>query len=366
MHFRRRSGTLIGDSSELFFPIPILTVLVGILLLVGGEVSQAAGSEDSTEACLYVPNQRGASVTVLDGEAKPQATVDLTDHGFSEHSMPHQVVAGPDGAWYVTLAGDGYVAKYDRNNQLVTKKKFEAPGMIALDSARERVYVSRALSAVNPPTSLGVFRTSELEQIDEVDIFVSRPHALAVDSLTGRVYSASLDGNRIAAFDPTVRKVEVTNVEGMSGGFVGLDTSPDGTRLVATTQQTDELLAFDTEALTVEKVASVSVAPGPYDVRYSPDGRSVWFPNQDAGSVTRVNVRTWEVATVVENDAFIQPHGVAVASDSRAVYISSHGMSKLKTTPSNGSVALIDASNGAVRRVTEVGSYAAAIGLGAR
>jgi DNA-binding beta-propeller fold protein YncE len=157
-------------------------------------------------------------------------------------------------------------------------------------------------------------------------------------------------------------EVEVTNVEGMSGGFVGLDTSPDGTRLVATTQQTDQLLAFDTDSLALEQVAAVSVASGPYDVRYSPDGASVWFPNQDANVVTRVDPHTWKVATVVEHASFEQPHGVAVAPGSRTVYISNHGMSELKASPSNGSVAMIDAVEGTVRQVTEVGPYAAAIG----
>lgn len=65
----------------------------------------------------------------------------------------------------------------------------------------------------------------------------------------------------------------------MSGGVVGLDTSPGGERLVATTQQTDEPVAFDTGSLDLEQVASVSDGSGPYDVRYSPVGTSVWFPN---------------------------------------------------------------------------------------
>lgn len=348
----------------------VLAVLV-IDLTLGGlhpppATTLTSVSPDSTAPRLYVPNQRGASISVLSGEGRLLTTVDLTDHGFSGHAMPHEVLVAPDGSWYVTLAGEGSVAMFDRENQLVSKTKFEAPGMIRLDHPRGRVYVSRALSAVHPPTSLGVFRASDLERIDEVGIFISRPHALAIDSLSGRVYSASLDGNRIAAFNPTSKEVEVTNVEGVSGGFVGLDTSPDGSHLVATTQQTDELLAFDTDSLALEQVASVSVAAGPYDVRYSPDGQSVWFPNQDANTVTRIDPRTWEVATVVEHESFEQPHGVAVAPNNRTVYISSHGMSELKASPSNGSVAVIDAARGTVRRVTEVGPYAAALGRGGR
>jgi hypothetical protein len=47
---------------------------------------------------VYVPNQMGASISVLDGSGDPVATVDLVPLGFSEHAMPHQVAAQPDGA----------------------------------------------------------------------------------------------------------------------------------------------------------------------------------------------------------------------------------------------------------------------------
>jgi len=324
----------------------------------------AAAPADSTGLRLYVPNQRGASISVLDGTGKLLETVDLTEYGFSKRAMPHQVVVAPDGnAWYVTLVGERTVAKFNRDHELVAKATFEAPGMIGLDPVRDRVYVSRALSVVSPPTSLGVFRASDLTLLQETDIFVSRPHALAVDSITGRVYSASLSGSRIAALDPMAGEVEVTNVEGLSGGFVGLDTSPDGTRLVATTQQTDQLLAFDTDSLALKQVAAVSVAAGPYDVRYSPDGRSVWFPNQEANTVTQVSTHEWAVTGVVESDGFAQPHGVVVTPDSRTVYVTSHGMSGLEAAPANGTLAVIDATSGSVKRITEVGPYAAAPGL---
>lgn len=341
-----------------------LSVLVLGALQSLPATTSASVSPDSTTPRLYVPNQRGASISVLNDAGKVLTTVDLTAHGFPSHAMPHQVIGGPNGSWYVTLSGAGYVAKFDQQHNLVAKTKVEAPGMIALDADRDRLYVSRALSAVRPPTSLGVFRTSDLQKLDAIDVFISRPHALAVDSLTGRVYSASLDGPRIATFAPASEDVRVKTVENLSGGFVGLDTSPDGTRLVATTQQTNELLAFNSEVLPLDKIASISVASGPYDVRYSPNGQSVWFPNQDAGTVTRVNPQTWTVASVIEHEAFVQPHGVAVAPNTRTVYISNHGMSELNASPSNGSVALIDATNESVRRVTSVGPYAAALGRG--
>lgn len=349
-----------------FLSLPWAALLAAALALPSvppAPASIQAAPSDSSDVRLYVPNQRGASISVLDGAGRALTTVDLTEHGFSDHAMPHEVVVSPTtGAWYVTLAGDGYVAMFDRDNQLVKRTQFEAPGMIGVDHTRNRVYVSRSLSAVSPPKSLGVFRASDLELLEEPYIFISRPHALSIDSVSGRVYSASLDGSQIAGLDHTTDEVEIARVDDMSGGFVGLDSSPDGTRLVATTQQTAQLLAFDSHSLALEQIAAVPVEPGPYDVRFSPDGQSVWFPNQTANTVTKVDARSWEVAAVVRSHAFVRPHGVAISPDSRVVYVTSHGMEALRARPENGTLTLIRGSDGTVRQVTAVGPFAAALG----
>lgn len=344
----------------------------------GGNTPVTASRErtDSTAPRLYVPNQSGPSISVLDGAGTVLTTIDLRALGFTAHAMPHQVAAAPDGsAWYVTLAGDGYVLKFDRDNRLVAKAPLALPGMIVLDPRRDRLYVSRALMAVHPPSSLGVLRASDLTLVDEPDILISRPHALAVDTVTGRVYAGSLDANQIATLE-TEGRVSVTTLPGPPHGFVGLATSPDGRRLVATTQITNQLLAFETaDPRTLGQIAAVPVAPGPYDVAYSPDGLSVWVPDQRADCATQVDTRTWTVAAVVRGDGFAEPHGVAVTPDSRTVYITNHGRllaeSAAPGVPSgpdapraNGTVVVIDAPTHAIRTVAEVGPFAAAPGLG--
>jgi DNA-binding beta-propeller fold protein YncE len=353
-----------------------LAAIVGLGLLVGAVASESMAPWEAQSAVrLYVPNQMGASVSVLDGDGRVLQNVDLRALGFSEHAMPHQVVA--DGsAWYVTLAGDGWVLKFDTDNHLVAKTRVDEPGMVVLDAGRDRLYVSRALGAVNPARSLAVLRASDLQLLDEPDIFIPRPHALAVDTVTGRVYSGSLGTNQIAAYDPGTERASITTFEGPPQSFVGLATSPDGRQLVATTQITDRLLAFDaTDPVRLTPLASVAVGALPYDVAYSPDGRAVWFPNQRAGTVTRVDTRSWTVTAVVRHAAFQEPHGVAVSADGRTVYVSSHGRTMMEpahpaaaghdmaTSRANGTLAVLDAVSAEVRSVTEVGPYAAALGL---
>jgi len=331
-----------------------------------GKLAPAGHAASAPEELrLYAPNQKGASVSVLDGHGRGLTTVHLPERGFSSHPEPHQVAASGDGSsWYVTLVGDDYVAKFDHRHRPVGRARFEAPGMLVLDEGRDRLYVSRALAAVDPPSSLGVFRASDLELLEEVEVFVSRPHGLAVDSVSGRVYAASVDANRIAVYDPADGRVEVKAVPEAPNGFVGLDTSPDGSRLVATAQIVDRLLAFDVggpEGL--RRVATVPVEPGPYDVAYSPDGRFVWFPNQRADAVTRVETGGWTVDAVVRSEGFVEPHGVILSPDGRRAYVTSPGRPGDGPSRSAGTVVVLDAERGTVRAVTETGPYTTAPGL---
>jgi DNA-binding beta-propeller fold protein YncE len=340
----------------------------------------ALTSTAATQALrVYVPNQMGASISVLDGGGRLIETVDLVALGFTPHAMPHQVAAAPDGSrWYVTLAGDGFVLSFDRENRLVGRTAVAEPGMVVLDSGRDLLFVSRALGAVSPPSSLAVLRASDLELLDEPDVFIPRPHALAVDSISGRVYAGSLSTNGIAVLDFVTGDVQVTDVEGPAQAFIGLAVSPDGRIVVATTQLTDRLLAFAPDGDgRLAPIASVAVEALPYDVAFSPDGTSIWFPNQRAGAVTRVDAVSWTVADVFRDTAFEEPHGVVLSPDGTTVYVSSHGRAAIpgaahpgaihdmESPRENGSLVILDAATGALREVVEVGPYAAALGIAA-
>jgi DNA-binding beta-propeller fold protein YncE len=332
---------------------------------------------------LYVPNQTDATVSIVDpSTGRVLSTVDLQAAGFTANAKPHAVVAEPDGsAWYVTLIGDGWVAKFDRNNQLAGKAKMETPGMIALDPAHDRVYATRSMTAVNPPASIGVIRRSDMTLLDELDVLVPRPHAVAVDTLTGRVYVSGLGDNRIVTISPA-GQVSLTPIPGPIHAYVTFALSPDGKRLAASTQLTGKLLGFDVSAGTPRLLGGADVLPFGYQIAWAPDGESVWLGDQRSGAVTQVSALTWTVAGVVHDSAFAEPHGVAVSPDGKTVFISSHGTQTAAAPPTpmdtmhggmhagmnaphtRGTLTFIDAHTRKVIRVVDVGRYATAIGLG--
>jgi hypothetical protein len=152
---------------------------------------------------LYITNQVGASITVVDqAKLAIDTTIDLKKLGFSANAKPHHTVVEPDGSfWYATLIGDGKVLKFDRANKLVGQVSMETPGLLALDPKHDSLFVGRSMTAVNPPKSLGVIKRSAFELVDEQEIQIPRPHALVVTRDGKWVHAASLGENRIASLE---------------------------------------------------------------------------------------------------------------------------------------------------------------------
>lgn len=348
----------------------------------GGSSEGPAPRAAASTTQLYVPNQNDASVTVIDpASGTVLATVDLRTAGFTANAKPHAVIAEPDGsAWYVTIMGDGWVAKFDRANRFIGKARMETPGMLALDPVHDRLYASRSMTAVSPPSSIGIIRRSDMALLEELDVILPRPHGIAVDPATGRVYVSGLGDNRIATVTADGR-VDLTDVPGPLHAFVTFALSRDGTRLAASTQLTHGIVGFDVSTGTPRQLGIADVKPFGYQIAWSPDGQSVWLGNQRSGAVTQVNALTWSVAGVITDSAFAEPHGVAVSADGRTIYVSSHGIQTGAATPvaadtmhhgmhagesaprGGGTLAIIDARTRTVRKVIPVGRFATAVGL---
>ena len=152
-------------------------------------------------ALLYVTNQNGASVSVIDVERREEvARVDLQELGFGPNAKPHDTALEPDGSfWYVSLIGENRVLKFDRENRLVGQVEMEVPGLVVAHPTRDLLVVGRSMSAVNPPPSVALIRRSDMTLLDEIEVLFARPHANAV--LDKWAYSASLAENRIGVID---------------------------------------------------------------------------------------------------------------------------------------------------------------------
>jgi DNA-binding beta-propeller fold protein YncE len=320
---------------------------------------------------LYVASQEDVSVAVIDKATDELVTiVDLKEMGFGATAKAHDVAVDPDGShWYVSLIAAGKVLKLDRDNRLVGEVDFETPGLLTTDPTSDRLYVGRSMAAVDPPQRIGEIRRSTMD-LKEIDVFFPRPHAMAVDPVSERYFSASLGQNSMAWAPLGAEEVDLLNLEGPNPVIVQLEVSPDGSWMVGTGQVSGDLIVFDLTGEEPSVARTVAVGGQPWHPSITPDGAEVWIPQQTGNSVTVVDTESWQVVDVIEHPALVEPHGSAVSPDGSRVYVSARNVAGTwegtGDDPRPGLVVAIDRQTRDVVKVLEVGRYAAGMDTAAR
>lgn len=356
--------------------VAVLVVAAG--LLPPSPLAAAPAQEHDHEQqhdYLYVASQSGPAVSVIDTETlEVVEVIDLTELGFSANAKPHHTAVEPDGShWYVSLIADGYVLKFDRDNELVGRAAFETPGLLAVDPERDVLYVGRSMAAVSPPQRIGVIDRSSME-IEETDVFFPRPHAIVVAPGGGVVYVASLAENRMAVLEPAEEEIELLGVEGEHmHTFVQFAISPDGGTLVTGGEMTGQVLVFDrSDPWEPQLRKSIEVGAKPWHPTFSLDGSRVYFPLNLGNGVVVVDTGSWEVVETITHPALSEPHGSAISADGRYLFVAGRNTAGEYDAGAwdnglpNGTVVVIDTDTHEVVKVLTVPPYAAGMSTRAR
>jgi YVTN family beta-propeller protein len=360
-------------------------LLAWLGVLAAGPVPAAGGpviegnDAVASPTYLYVANQSAASVSVIDMSTdRVVRTIDLTALGFTTDARPHHVAVEPDGSFlYVSLIGDGAVIKLTPAGELRGTVEFETPGMLALDPHSDRLWVGRSMMAVSPPQRIGLIDRDDMS-IDEVGVFLDRPHALALSNDGSLVYVGSLAENRFAVLSPEQEGIELRSVEGPPQVLVQFAVSPDGRWLAVGGEVSGKMLVFDLAYPENPRlVESIDVAPMPWHPVFSPDGARLYFGNQGANVVTVVRTSDWTVEKVIANSGFAEPHGIAISADGSKLYVGNRNVKGSSTggmdhpamggdagggDDRTGRVVVIDTGRLEVTGTIDVGRYAAGMG----
>lgn len=342
-----------------------------------------AGAPAPTEARkVYVVNQTGASITVVDEASQAIDTVlNLVSLGFSATAKPHHIAVEPDGsAWYVSLIGDGRVLKFDRANRVVGQVRMETPGLLAIDPVHDTLYVGRSMTAVNPPKSLGVITRRNFALVDEQEVVLPRPHALVVSHDGKWVHTASLAENRIASIETTTGRVTLSTIAGSPRSLVQFTISPDGHSMVTGGELSNTLLSYDlAQGPPLVPVGETPVGGKPWDGVFSPDGRRVYVTLLADNAVAEVETGTGRVVRrFIERLA--QPDGMIISRDGRYLFVanrntggarpgmSGHDMHGMEGQPTDaGWLAIIEVATGKTVKTLMLGSSPTGMGAaGAR
>ncbi|HEX5633843.1 MAG TPA: hypothetical protein VFX50_11480 [Gemmatimonadales bacterium] len=339
-------------------------------LLLAGALLGAPVAASAQADRLYVTNQDDATISVIDlATPRVTETIDLRKMGYGPTAKPHHAQVEPDGSfWYATLIGAGKVLKFDRQNRVVDSASLEVPGLLALHPTKDLLVVARSMSAVNPPRRLALVRRSDMEVLDEIDVFFPRPHAIA--TVGEWAYVASLGVNQMAAVRLDGGDVRLVDVEGPYHTLTQFALSPDRRWLVATGSTSARILVYDlSEPGNPVPAREVALEAGPFESAFTADGRHLVVSNLDANAVSFVSTVTWTVEAVVRHESFKQPHGVVLGPDGRYAYVSNRFQAggihdhEGQKAQGAGNVVAICVPTRTVDAVVEVGHYAAGIGV---
>jgi DNA-binding beta-propeller fold protein YncE len=357
-------------------------LLTGCAGVGGGRSSAGVGVSGSAVPAalaypkLYVVNQAGATITVIDQQRLAVDTVlDLRTMGFTANAKPHHVAVEPDGShWYVSLIGDGRVLKLDRTNRLVAQVPMETPGLLALDPVHDSLFVGRSMTAVNPPRSLGVIARRSFTLVDEQEILVSRPHAIAVTPDGRWVHTASLAENRIASVEVATGRVTLTTLEGVPRSLVQFTVSPDGRRMASGGELSNTLLVFDlTRAPPLRVVQEVPLEGKPWEARFLADNRTVLVTLLARNAVAEVDVVDGGMTSLYEG-RMAQPYGMVLRDDGRFAFVvnqntgavregqSGHEMHGMTSHATEGWLSILDLHSGKMHSTLMLGNGPTGIG----
>lgn len=331
---------------------------------------------------LYVVNQAAATISVIDQDRlKVDTVLDLRTMGFTANAKPHHIAVEADGSfWYVSLIGDGRVLKLNRKNAVVGQVKMATPGLLTLDPTHDSLYVGRSMTAVNPPKSLGVIARSSFTLVDEQEIVIPRPHALAV-GLDGKwVHTASLGENRIASVETSTARVVLTSLPGPQHSLVQFAISPDGKTMVAGGELSNSVFVFDlTKPPPLVPVRQFTLEGKPWEPRFSPDGKTVYFTLLTRNAIAQADWQTGKLVRTIEG-RMAQPYGMLLRGDGRYAFVVNQNTGAIKDgqsghdmhgmsghSASDGWMSIIDLKNGKLHSTLMLGNGPTGIGAaGAR
>lgn len=320
---------------------------------------------------LYVCNQGDASISVIDMEANVVIrTIDLQELGYSENAKPHHAVVAPDGEhFFVSLIGENTVLKFNKNNEIVERVPFEVPGLMTIDPAEEELYVGRSMSAVNAPPRIGVVELGETD-VEEMDVFFPRPHAIQLTPDGRYLYVASLGVNQFASIDTETDEIQLHDTPGHHHHmYIQFGITPDGRTMMTGGEMSGQVLYFNiSDPMKPELVKTADLGGAPWHPVITPDGRHTYFPRKNADAVSVIDMSNLEETAVITGNGLSQPHGSAIRPDGRYVYISNNNLKGTYTPrydlPGDppGTITVIDPRTNEIVKVIEVENYPTGIG----
>nr|HQU73619.1 YncE family protein [Calditrichia bacterium] len=333
-----------------------------------GEVPYA-GSKN----VVFVCNQNIGRVSVIERSAGVVIrNIDFADLGFSTSSKPHDIAVEPDGSfWYVSLIGDGKVLKFNSDHELVGQADFVAAGLLALHPTKDLLYAGHTLSIPDVPATIAAIQRSTMT-LTVIPLPFERPHGIVADPNGRYIYFSALVSGDMGVIDTDTNPTEVADYYQLNRDpqvIVHVNPAPDGSKLVASSQLTEQLLVLDvSDPANIALVDSAAIGNRPWHPKYTPNGNFVYCGNDMQNTISVVNTATWQEVAVIGNgtgsDGLANPHGLVIDHAGAKAYVTTRNVNMgyvpafdLGDNVDYGCLVIIDIATNTIEKIVELGPF---------
>ncbi len=329
---------------------------------------------------VFVTNQSEDVVAVIDLATERVARyIAVGERSGGSPEAPHNITLSQDGAYaYVNLIAGGSIEKYDARTfaRLGSTAVGSSPAQITITPDGSRLFVSN-FDVTLRQRWIVVVDASSMAVIDTIADVGDAPHGVVLSPDGRIVITTNALGDDLSVIDVGTLEV-VERIPASPDNPIAPGTSPqlepyqgeftrDGRYFWFTCRAGAQVRILDVGARRV--VDSIGVATRPLIPSFTPDGREFWAPGQANGQISIIDVETRRVTATISGLA-TQPHAVAFTSDGRAAFVSCENQKGEGHHPTSGAsvipgrVYVIDVPTRSIRRVIEVGGFAAGIAVG--
>ncbi|UST52494.1 hypothetical protein NF681_00500 (plasmid) [Comamonadaceae bacterium OTU4NAUVB1] len=197
----------------------------------------------------------------------------------------------------------------------------------------------RTLVAIANGSNSVTFIDTATNQVKGVTYVGRSPHEAFFTRDGKEVWAVVRGENYISVIDAKTFR-EQRRIETAPGPGMVLFT-PDGKRALVVSSFTPEVAVVDTRSYKIIKRIPVISPFSPF-LQFTPDGKEVWMGHKDVGKVTRIDVKSMAVTSVVDT-GFITNHlGFAKTARGTLAYVAVGGENVVKVYSTDGEARLLN------------------------
>ncbi|MFC5269781.1 YncE family protein [Adhaeribacter terreus] len=288
---------------------------------------------------IYVANEHAGTISVIDAATnKVLKTININE-GNSNALMAHNVQVAPDGntVWVTGVpmdhTTDEKLVIIDAKADSVIYRKNMGVHLhmahVVLDSQSKFAYVTGTEAGLVLQINTQTFHTSNVYTLPANH----QPHGLRY--YNGKLYVANLEDKSISVIDVSTGQITEIPVGGMA---VQTAISQDGKYVFASLFDTKEVVRYNLQTQTLDRISLPAIAQGPIQLYPTPDSKKFFVCDQGV----LLNRPVSDKVFVIDIEKAAVTNTINVGNAAHGVVVSKSGKTAYSTNTNDGTVSVID------------------------